>query len=148
MASWGVQKLIKIMPWGAKGPPSAPRLVAKVVTFGIGAEGRLARGIIKQQNHKQVVDYLTRRWPMATRISLRLCFVSLALNDPDCYTKKTRNRKSEIWDTLGNPLGPWVRGMRRKRRKRRRRQVRRVRQVCRRRQRSRSRGRRWRWRSC
>ena len=61
----GRPKFIKIEPWGAKGTPSAPRLVAGVVTCGIGgrgaprgwspewwllgsgAEGRLARGIIK-----------------------------------------------------------------------------------------------------
>ena len=39
MSSWGVQQLIKSEPWGAKGPPSAPQLVAEVVTFGIGARG-------------------------------------------------------------------------------------------------------------
>ena len=39
VVSCGVQKLIKIEPWGAKGPPSAPRLVAGVVTFGIAGRG-------------------------------------------------------------------------------------------------------------
>ena len=58
----------KSSPGAPRGRRVRPGWSPKWWLLGSGAEVRLACRTIKQQNHRQVVHYLTRRWPMARRI--------------------------------------------------------------------------------